>query len=309
MVKVSYSRISCYLDCQQKHYYKYVEGLRAKKIARPLVFGKDFHSLLENREHADEIFDAIEQTYYEMPSIVQAELGDCYIDDLKTIYEDYCEVWKGAVKPIETEHEFLLPIAKYKGEEVLFHGFIDEIYEDNALGEHKTFSYKPDMSLLAMNMQICLYAKAMSIESGKMPTKVRWDYIRSTPAKMPIWLEKSGRFSDASNSNITNLSWLRACKERGIKDKSILAKAKDYEPNISNYFFRCDIEILPSMADMAWNSFSEVTKEIITKGGGKRVKNISKNCAWCEYQPICYAEFTGADVDYVLSTDYEREDK
>lgn len=301
MIKVSYSRVSSYLSCPQKHHFRYIQDIVTKTRNRPLSFGKDYHTLLQFKDPA--ILDDIEQAYYDLPAKDQELLGDDYLDDLKVIYSDYCEVWKDAEKPVETEHEFLIPIGKYKGEEILFHGFIDELYEDGTLGEHKTFNYKPDMALLAMNLQVCLYAKARYLETGKLPSAILWDYSRNVPASKPIWL-KSGKFSEANNSNITHLSWLRACKERGIDDPKILEKAKNYEPNISNFFFRCRIEIVPTMVNVAWDSFKKLTKEIITKGGDNQIKNISRDCTWCDYKPICFAQFTGADVDYVIETDY-----
>ena len=312
MIKVSYSRVSCYLDCPQKHHFRYKQRLRAKKIVRPLTFGKDFHTLLQYRDKTAEIIDSIADTYYEMPPQAQADLGDTYLDDIQEIYQDYSKVWKNATLPKETEHEFLILMAKHKGEPIYFHGIIDEVYEDNSLGEHKTFSTMPNMSLLAMNLQVCLYAKAWQKESGVTPSRIHWDYIKSTPAKQPVWLEKSQRLSEAQNSNITPMSWLRACKEHKITDKAVLQKSKLFTPNISNFFFRCDIEIVPNMIETAWDSFKQITRDIITRGGDNQAKNISRNCSFCEYQPICYAQFTGADVQYVIDTDYtikeEKED-
>lgn len=306
MIKISYSRISSYLGCPQRHHFKYVQKLKPKKVGRPLSFGKDFHTLLEHRSL--DVLKGIEETYYELPASVQQDLGENYIDELRTIYEDYSEVWKDQDLPIETEHEFLVPFAKYKGKTVACHGIIDEIYKDETIGEHKTFSYRPDMSTLAMNMQVCLYAKARELETGRLPYRVLWDYTRSTPAKYPIWLEKSGRFSDAMLGTITPMSWRRACKERGITDKAVLKRADLYEPNISSYFFRCSTEIIPEMVQVAWDSFKQVTKEIIKKGSDNQIKNISRDCSWCDYQPICYAQFTGSDVKHTLKTDYIKEE-
>jgi CRISPR/Cas system-associated exonuclease Cas4 (RecB family) len=304
LIKISYSRASCYLECPQKHYFRYIMLLRSKKIFKPLTFGKDFHTLLQHRDKTEEILSDIKDTYYSMNTQAQETLGDSYLDDLAEIYNDYCTVWADSEPAIETEHEFLVPLAKYKKEPVYFHGIIDEIYEDNSLGEHKTFSQMPNMSVLAMNLQVCLYAKAYQKEFGITPTKVRWDYIRSTPSKQPIWLDKSKRFSEANNSNITPMSWLRACKERGISDPVVLAKAKQYEHNIPNFFFRCTTEIVPEMINVSWDSFKLIAKDIVTRGGDNQVKNISRNCSFCEYQPICYSQFTGANTKYVIDTDY-----
>ncbi len=314
MITVSYSKVSQYRGCPQSHHWKYVKGLIPKTISRPLSFGSDFHKLLECRTDAKLLKQAIQDIrdkYDELTPQQQEDLGEDYVEELLQVFEDYQRRWCDAELPNVTEHEFYLPLGKYKGEDVVFHGIIDELYFNKEtgevliiIGEHKTFTNKPDMSILAMNQQVCLYAKAVEQEFGVMPTKVRWDYIRSQPSKEPIWLDKSQRFSEAANSNITAYSWERACKRKGIKDTAILSKAKLYEPNIDNFFFRCEMEIYPEMVDAIYNDFKTTVKELVARGSTNATKHVSRDCSWCEYQPLCYGQFTGADLDYIIEKDY-----
>lgn len=313
MITVSYSKVSTYRGCPQSYNWDYIQGLRPKRASRPLNFGSDFHKLLECRTDAEKLEEAkqgIVDAYYDLTAAQQEDLGENYLEDLFQVFEDYQQRWSNAELPDKTEHEFYLPLGKYKGEDVMFHGIIDELYFDketgvvSIIGEHKTFSTKPDMSTLAMNQQVCLYAKAVEQEFGVMPTKVRWDYIKSTPSKEPIWLEKSQRFSEATNSNITPYSWLRACKNRRISDKAVLSKAKLYEPNIDNFFFRCEMDIYPEMVEAIYRDFKTTVKDMLAKGETNTTKHVSRNCAWCDYQPLCYGQFTGADLDYIIQKDY-----
>lgn len=308
-MNISYSRASSYASCPQKHFWGYIAGLKPKKPARPLYFGTDFHKLLELRGNGKLLAEAketIEDTFYDMPSQFQSELGDDYVKDLFTVFEDYQKLWAEEELPEETEHRFELPLGKYKGEPVTFVGVIDEIYQEGVkLGEHKTFSTAPDMGILIMNQQINLYAKAFELERGLRPKYVQWDYIRSKPAAQPVWLEKSQRLSTASNSNITPFSWLRACEEHGIEDEKVLAQASSYEQNISNFFFRHNLEINPTMVETIWSDFKDLAREIACKGCTNKRKNVTRDCSWCDYRPLCYAEFTGADIDYIIQKDYE----
>lgn len=313
MITVSYSKVSSYRGCPQKYNWRYVQGLRPRKISRPLSFGSDFHKLLEcriNPELLEEAKRNIIEKYENLTATQQEELGDDYLDTLFQQFEDYQKRWANAEAPTITEHEFYLPIGKFKGEDVVFHGIIDELYFDeetgaiDVIGEHKTFSKKPDMSILAMNTQVCLYAKAVQQEFGVMPTRVRWDYIKSEPAKEPVWLEKSQRFSEASNSGITPYSWERACARKGVTDEAILSKARLYEPNIDNFFFRCEMEIHPEMVEAIYKDFKSSVKDMLTKGETNAAKHVCKDCSWCEYQPLCYGQFTGADLDYIITKDY-----
>ena len=313
MITVSYSKVSSYRDCPQKYHFSYVERLCPKAMSRPLSFGSDFHKLLECRTNLQQLEEAkqhITDKYYDLTFKQQEDLGDTYLEDLFQVFEDYQERWKDAPLPAITEHEFYLPLGKFKGEEVMFHGIIDELYVDedtgeiSIIGEHKTFTTKPDMSILAMNQQVCLYAKAVEQKFGIMPKKVRWDYIKSQPSKEPIWLDKSQRFSEASNSQITPYSWVRACKNRRIEDEAILSKAKLYEPNIDNYFFRCEMEIYPDMVESIYKDFKTTVRDMLSKGSDNTTKHVSRDCSWCSYQPICYGQFTGADVAYIMDKDY-----
>lgn len=313
MITVSYSKVSKYRDCPQSHHWGYVQRLKPKAMSRPLSFGSDFHKLLECRTDdklLEQAIQGIKDKYDELTPQQQEDLGEDYVEGLLQVFEDYQRRWCDTELPNVTEHEFYLPLGKYKGEDVMFHGIIDELYfnketgEVSIIGEHKTFSKMPDMSILAMNQQVCLYAKAVEQEFGVMPTKVRWDYIKSQPSKEPIWLDKSQRFSEAANSQITPYSWQRACKRRRIEDKAILSKAKLYEPNIDNFFFRCEMEIHPEMVNSIYNDFKTTVKELVAKGSTNTTKHVSRDCAWCSYQPLCYGQFTGADLEYIIEKDY-----
>lgn len=312
MITFSYSRVSSYRACPQKYNYGYIENLEPNKKSRPLCFGSDFHKLLESRINGTtvECFAEIKKGYEDLTPTQQEDLGSDYLDDLWTVFTDYNKRWAKSRLADQAEHEFHVPMGTYKGESVVFHGIIDELYfskktgELVALGEHKTFSQKPDKMVLAMNEQINLYAKAAEKIFGVMPKRVRWDYIKSTPAQEPVWLEKSGRFSEASNSNITPDSWLKACNKRGITDEAILSKASNYEPNLDNFFFRCDLEIYPDMANTIWEDFKTTTKEILKNGYTNTTKNISRDCSWCNYCDLCYGRFTGADINYIKEKDY-----
>lgn len=305
---ISYSRFSLYLRCPYAHFLRYVERLSSTAPCRPLHFGSDFHKLLEVRADKARIkkeWQHMRDEFYSMPASWQAELGENYPDDIKTIFQDYMAQWKDTPIPDETEHSFELKIDP----DVVFVGVIDELYKygkDIDIGEHKTFSRPPDMNTLVMNAQKSLYCKATELIWGKLPKKVRWDYIRSTPAKYPIWLEKSGRFSTATSKDITPRSWIRACKERGITDPEILKQGQAYAGNETNYFFRVEQDVYPEMVEDVFEGFKYTCKDIVKQGETNVTKNLTKDCAWCEYRDICMAEMSGGDRNYVISEKFER---
>lgn len=313
MIKISYSRASTYLRCPYAHYLGYEERLMRNRPVRPLMFGSDFHKLLENRDDAEALgkaFSDIEEKYYEIPANWQSDLGENYLDDLRVIFGDYKSVYGETQKPDVTEKRFDIPIAKYKGEDVMFTGVIDEVYLDyagegkTAFGEHKTFSRKPDVNTLVLNAQKFLYAKAVELLYGKRPSRVIWDYINSTPAEAPVWLEKSGRFSNAKSQKITPFSYLRACSERGVTDPEVLAQAEQYRDNVPNFFFRYPMDLPEEMIDKVFADFKYTCRMIAKFGKQNKSKNLTRDCSWCGFRDICYTELTGGDTAYLLEKDF-----
>lgn len=283
-----------------------------------MYFGTDLHKLLELRNDPKALKEAketIKDTFYSMPAAWQTDLGETYVEDLFTIFKDYKKVYKYVRQPQIMEREFEFEVGSYKGEPIIFVGKIDELYllkhhgvKSITVGEHKTFTNKPFMDTLIMNPQKCLYAKAVQFLYGFLPDKVKWDYIKSTPSAEPIWLEKSGRFSDASSTKITPMSWRRACKSRGILDPEILHKGERYRGNIPEFFFQVELDIDPILVDTIWEGFIFTAKQLVRYGEKNQTRNMGRDCAWCDYRDICYAEMTGGDVEYVVGRDYkERE--
>ena len=307
---ISYSRFSLYLRCPYAHFLRYVERINSCSPCRPLHFGSDFHKLLEVRTSKARInaeWKRMRDDFYSMPAAWQTELGENYPDDLKAIFSDYMAMWKGTPLPDETEHSFELKVDP----EVVFVGVIDELYRYDGkidIGEHKTFSLPPNMNTLVMNSQKSLYCKAAELLWGQLPSKVRWDYIKSSPAKYPIWLEKSGRFSTAASKDITPRSWARACKERGIEDPEILKQGEAYKGNESNFFFRVEQDVYPEMVEDVFDGFVYTCKDIVKQGHTNKTKNLTRDCAWCEYRDICMAELSGGDREYVISEKFERKE-
>lgn len=275
--------------------------------------------MLELRNSPKELKEAkkvIKETYYEMPASWQNEIGDTYLEDLFTIFKDYQRVYAGIRQPQVTELEFELEVGKYRDEPIIFVGKIDELYllkhhgvKSITVGEHKTFSAKPSMDILIMNTQKCLYAKAAQYLKGVLPDKVKWDYIKSTPAVEPIWLEKSKRFSEARSTKITPMSWKRACWSRNILDPEILRKGSLYEGNIPNFFFQVELDIDPKMVELIWEGFMYTAKQIIRFGEKNKTRNVTRDCSWCAYHDICYTEMTGGSIDYVIERDFKERDE
>lgn len=252
-----------------------------------------------------------------MPGSWQSELGENYPFDLKVIFQDYQQMWKNTPLPKVTENPFELNIGYCENEDIIFVGVIDELYKYRdkdgnksiEIGEHKTFSIPPNMNTLVMNTQKSLYCKAAQMIWGILPRTVRWDYIKSSPAESPIWLEKSKRFSNAKSSKITPASWRRACKEKGITDPSILEQGDVYKGNENNFFFRVQQDVYPQMVEDVFSGFQYTCKDIIKRGAENRTKNMTRDCNFCTFRNICLAEMSGGDRAYVIEKEFTTREK
>lgn len=315
-MNISYSRVASYMSCPYAHFLGYELGVKAAKPIKPLYFGSDFHRLLELRGDKKALKEArqeIEETYYALRPSWQTELGQDYIEGLFSIFSDYCEVYKEAPLPTITEREFEIPMFEHRGEPYFFKGKIDELYLRKRkstgkryikVGEHKTFNRRPDNNTLVMNVQKNLYAKAVQFLYHILPSSVIWDYIHSTPALEPIWLEKSKRFSMSKSGLITPFSWLRACEAHGVTDRATLARAEEFRGNIPSFFFRVEQDYNPRMVESTWQGFVFQAQLIARYGAKNRTKNMTRNCAFCSYRDICYTELTGGNMQYLFERNY-----
>lgn len=315
-MNISYSRVASYMSCPYSHYLGYELGVTSNKPQRPLYFGTDFHKLLEHRNDKKALkraFQEIEDTFYSLPGNWQSDLGDNYLENLHDIFSDYCEIYKNAPVPSVTEQEFEIPMFEHKGEPYVFKGKIDELYKRKnrstgekflKVGEHKTFSVRPSTESLIMNTQKNIYAKAVYFLYGSLPRSVIWDYIHSKPAPFPIWLGNTRKFSKTKSQQVTNFSWLRACKEHGVTDSAILAQAEDYKGNISNHFFRVEQDYNPDTVEQVWQGFLYQAKLISRYGHKNKTKALGRNCSWCGYKSICYTQMAGGNLEYLMEKEF-----
>lgn len=319
-MKISNSRFDTYLRCPYAHYLRYYEGLEVKHKDRPLVFGGDMHKLLQYRGDPKKLKRTrreIGDAYYALSPLEQQKLGgDDYIVDLSMIFEDYMDIYKDSPLPNHTEREFKIKVGSVKGEPVVFHGIIDEVYKRKRkgkkvvrLGEHKTFKKRPDMNTLVMNTQKCLYAKAYFLKTGILPEEVMWDHICSIPASEPIYLEKSKRFSTAATKRVTPYSFLRACQRLEITDKTVLAQAANYAQNIPEFFFKTPMEIVPEMVDIVWEGFMYTARDIVRQGHKNKTRHLTRDCHWCEFRDVCNAELSGQDAAGIIKRNYTHRDR
>lgn len=308
MVKVSQSRIGTWKRCGYCHYLKYVLRIRKKGKVRPLYFGSDFHYLLEHYDHPKDLtnvkkaFSKIKKAYDKLSAKELTDIGGNYLNELQTIFKDYKYVYL----PLETdtrELDFEIELRK----DVLIRGKIDAIVEtDNniIIVEHKTFNKKPNSIVFDMNSQALIYAKVVRLLGyPSKPIKILWDYIHSKPAEEPPIVD--GKLKLNKSSKIIPQSFRRAAMKVGWDKKEARNKSLEYLGNMENFFFRKEVMVFDSAIDSFWEDTMQDIKMIYKFGETCKSKNITRDCSWCDYQPICVLELNGGDVKGLIESQYE----
>lgn len=288
-------------------------GLQKKKKKRPLVFGSLVHSLAEaNLEGEDweAVLDKIDLKDGKMFRREKEMYGNL-IADVRDIMTDYFDYWEGDFKPIKfegrrSEHEFRIEL----DDGVWFTGKIDAAAKAKGmrwLVEHKSFSRMPSEDERWRSVQAAVYFRAMEEMGFKPIDGVLWDYISSKPCNVPGETTKTGKISQARIDTLPS-RLKRWFKEEGLKKKDYPKLMEDAIHNRRNRFIRIYSPIKTRVVDVIWDDFVDTALEIRDFFGKKKDQNIGRHCSWCDFQPLCKAEATGADIDWLLEREYQTED-
>lgn len=238
------------------------------------------------------------------------------VEDVRLIMTEYFEYWQPRdlkFLPVKdetgelryAEHEFELEI----GSDLLFKGQIDGLGVTPSklqwLVENKTFTQLPSDDHRWRNLQSVVYINAaVSLGMIDRLDGVCWNYIKSKPPTVPKLL-KNGELS--IRDIVTLPSVVRA--QAKLHDVDTPAKLLERaEQARHEYFQRIYTPVNPTIADNIFTGFVETSREMRQYHGTSKDKNLGRQCEWCSYEPLCRAELTGGDVDFVKEREFEHED-
>lgn len=315
-INISQSKVKTYRRCRRAFHNKFVLGLQKIKRKRPLVFGTIVHQIIEANFEGENWKKVLKQINIEEGAMFRREremYGDL-IQDVKDIMIDYFDHWEGSVKPIRhggrsSEYEFRIELE----DGLWFTGKIDAVVRSKGmrwLMEHKTFSRLPSEDERWRSVQAAVYFRALEEMGFKPMDGILWDYVSSKPCNVPGELTPTGKLSTR------RIDTLPSRVRRWIKEEEIDAKSKeakkllaDATENRRNRFLRIYSPIKPRIVDNIWDDFVDTAKEIADNFGTKKDQNIERHCSWCDYQPLCKAEATGSDLEWLLKREYQTEDQ
>lgn len=318
VLQVSNSKIDLWRKCRYAYHLRHTEKLRRKRTARPLVFGRIVHEMVEeyvNKRNPFLKLKKIEKEQGKLFRSQQEELGQI-LDDTRIIMTEYFAHWEGqpASKQLEyvrmsgksAEYKFEVEIAKG----IILIGKIDAIGKMNRLRwlvEHKSGARFPNDDHRWRNLQSAIYIRVNDMLGLSPVDGTLWDYIRSKPPTAPQ-IKKNGEVARRAIDTLP-LKVTDFLEEHGQDPKKFASLLKLAEANRKSYFQRIVTPVKKKVIDRLWPDVITTAQEIGDNAHKSKPKTIGRHCEWCDFEPICRAELTGADDQFVKEKDYEKAGK
>lgn len=311
MLNISQSKIKTWRQCRFAYHQKYVKRLRKKRVARPLMFGRMVHEMIEADANGDDPFELLDRIDLTQGKMFRRELemyGDI-IADIRVIMTEYFQYWEEKGPLIysrragrSAEHPFEIEVEPG----IRFKGKIDAVAKSKKLRwltEHKSFTKMPDETERWRSVQSAVYIRALDMLGWWQVDGTLWDYIRSKPPSVPQIL-KNGGLSRAKKVD-TLPSRLRAfIAAQGLKERDYKELIAMAEENRDSYFVRIYSPMKREVVDNTWSDFLDTAREIADKGEVSKPKTVGRHCSWCDFEGLCRAEAQGSDVDFIREREY-----
>lgn len=312
--RVSQSKLKTWRRCKRQYHYKYVAKLRARKKSRPLGFGSLIHRMIEADAEGKDPFEAMNHEFDAAPIFAEErEFFRELREDVEDIMTEYFEFWQkqplAFIKHgrIRVEHEFTVSVE----DGLTVTGKIDGHIRAKRMSwllENKSFSKPPNEDDRWRSIQGSVYIRIVQMLGWRPVDGMLWNYIRSKPPTMPQ-LKKNGELSARSIDSLPSRI-VRAFEIMGVpiteKHRALMSAARE---NRTRYFWRVFSTVKPGVVDRLFSDFITTAREAREAHGKTQVMTIDRHCSWCEFEPLCRAELTGGDTDFLVERDfYEKKD-
>ena len=316
MFKVSQSKLNLFRKCHRAYHYRYVEELERKLVARPLVFGRVIHEMIEADARGKDGFDILATYEKEQGKLFQSEkdfYGDI-IEDIDCIMVEYFNHWENdglkytKINGRKAEHSFEVEISKG----IICEGKIDAVGSRNGLDllvEHKSFGPIPPADSRWRDVQTAVYVRMMRELGWPDVDGLLWDYISSKPPTRPKIL-KNGKLSTAAIDTLPETVFRVLDKHKINHDapeaRTVLKAARLKR---SAFFMRIVVPLKPTVIDAVYRDFVTTAKEVRERHGNAKVRTIGRHCSWCDFEGLCRADLMGGDVEFIKSREYKHREK
>lgn len=270
--------------------------------------------MIEAHAEGDDPFEVLDNINLRDQKLFKAEremYGDI-IEDIRCIMTEYFIHWKSdrmfyvGIKGKRAEHEFEVPITN----RVILTGKIDGIVKRDGLrllAEHKSFNQMPSTDDQWRNLQSAAYIRVNDMMGWPELDGTLWDYIHSKSPTRPQLLKNGTIGKKAINTLPSRV--IEVLKEHKLKERDYQSLIASAERNRTYYFKRITTPIKPQVVDAVFNDLVSTAREMESRHGECRERNIDRHCTYCDYEPICRAALQGLDVSYVKQKEYTKNEK
>lgn len=329
----SSTKVSCWRRCQKRAFYQY--ALEIERVVPSIApsKGRIIHECLEYHYSGKDWTEPIKNLAIDLDNVFDEEREQWanLPDELYRIIRGYLLTHReddSRYDVLATELDFNMKVGSHT-----FEGRIDKVVREKGSNrvwvvDYKTASDIPDVTELFMDVQTCMYAKAVATGAVAIPVKkgdtvgIMYDHIRTKAPRRPSIL-KNGTVSKADC--VTDLAtYMDTVKAQGLDPKDYA----DMLPKLSKHVFyrRAAIpvrkstlntivnEIDSTLTDMEAafdSSISTVHKddyeELLKVGHYFPRTYLFKRCNWdCPYYKLCVGELSGQNVLSIIATEYQK---
>lgn len=288
-----------------------MKNLRKRTTPLPLKRGSLIHLLLETHlkgEDWEKVLADYAKKFAELMDEEKEYYGDLP-NDAHRIITGYIDHYRQQ-EPLETlavelsfgrSKDKIPPVEVLPG--VLVKGKIDWLVKDSRgiwTAEHKTVSKQiPTESFRLFDMQTAIYTRVVQLLGYPEPAGIMFDYIRTKPPTMPK-MTKQGRLSRAKI--VTDYqTYMQAILDNGLNPadyREELQHAAQQQFYTRKYLPKPDYLVDHLLSDL------RIVAAEMKHLANHPHRNLSRDCGYCEYEPLCTAELLNLDTEFLLHAEY-----
>lgn len=316
-LEVHQSSLKNWRHCHRLYYYKYILKLEKRRKPNALVRGTIVHAMIEAKAKGEDPWEVFDNYIQENQRVFQEEEEYFGMEDMiSDIMEGYFSYYKeDDLKPYPVidqdgnkryaEVHFVVPLVPELG--IYFGGTADMLVSDNKdrvwLMDHKTHKTLPKGDIAYLNVQSNLYTWALPLAGLPKPEGMIWNYIRWKQPSKPNTL-KDGSLSKSTKIDTTWAIYKKAIREAGLDIKDYEDMKEALEGKEEDFYVRHYLPINKHVQDNILEDAKCTAKEILEKAGKLKDRNITRDCGWCEFYPLCQAELKNLDTSTMLKFEY-----
>jgi hypothetical protein len=307
---VTQSQLKSWRKCKRQHYNRYILNIGKKLPPLPLIRGTILHEMIDARASGKKdpmnILEKYAVKYRRLLREEKEMYGDL-IEDCRAIFLAYCRHWQDDGLTYEFTE---IPAFTDLTTNIRYGATIDKIAVDAKgrrwLMDHKSHKNFPGEGQRMSDIQLVLYVWAWNRwQPSHQVSGIIWDYIRTKRPTVPELLKDGTRLSKAK-IDTDYPTYMRAIKEAKLDPKDYADILNKLKTQPSPFFERVRLpnpsaKLIESIVQDAHDDATMIA----ALGKVLKTRNLSRDCDWCEFQPLCMAEIRDLDVSFIRKTQYE----